>query len=173
MNLISFFSSSARIHHLDLYRHFLAEFLIQPAHGKIGPVNQGGAEPQFPEGLAHLERDIAGPQEYGPRAFPLSEEFFYPKGVRQIPQMENAREVLTRDFESARHGTGGKDKMVEGELLATVELQPLILCSYPGNPGLETHCYARLRKSFGSAGDEFILILDYITDVIGGRSGGV
>jgi hypothetical protein len=87
--------------------------------------------------------------------------------------MENAREVLTRDFESARHGTGGKDKMVEGQLLPTVEFNPLILRFYSGSRGAETHCYSRLFKSFWCTGDKCVLILDYITDVIGGRSGGV
>jgi hypothetical protein len=87
--------------------------------------------------------------------------------------VKNASEVLTRNFERARHGTGGKDKMVEGELLPTVELHSLSRRFYPGSPGMEAHFYARLFESFGCAGDEFALIFDYITDVIGCGSGGV
>jgi hypothetical protein len=105
-------------------------------------VDQGCNQPYFSKGLAHLQGDKSGPHQYSSFAPSFCNEIFYANGICQIPQVENAIKILTINFERARLGTGGKNKMVEGELLATFEFHRPILGLYSGNPGMETHGYA-------------------------------
>jgi len=149
------------------------QFRFETAVRVLSTVEDGGLDPALPQGFGHFQGDVAGPDDDRPfRPLPVNKPTDADP-VGQVLESEDIFRLLTGDPQFPGTGAGGDDQPVVGQgdflsaglikylnsAVGPVDGQGLMLQS-DFNPLLGL-------KFLRSAGDQFRVVLDYITDVIG------
>ena len=157
----------------ELFHDHLGEFGIPPVGRPRQDVDDLYFDADIAQGLAHLHSDVAPADQDGFLDTPLVQEGLELQGMHQVPDHVDAFQVLARDVQADGVGPRGHDEIIVGDALAAGQVDQPFLCVDALDVGPDSCVDTRLLELFGRTDDQPLGFLDYITDVIGHRSGGV
>ena len=157
----------------ELLHEHLGEFGIPPEGGPGQDIDNLHLDADIAQGLAHLHSDVAPADQDGFLDPPLVQVGLELEGMHQVPDHVDAFQVLARDVQADGVGPCGHDEIIVGDALAACQVDQPFLGVDALDIGPDPRVDARLFELFRRTDDQPLGFLDYITDVIGHRSGGI
>jgi hypothetical protein len=126
---------------------------------------------QGPKGLTHLKRDEAGTDDQCPFHSALLNEPFDRDSIAEIAKTEYSVKILPGNIWKAGGDSGGNHEAVKAEFLAVRKVEFVSVDVDTLNRRVEFNLDPGFSKCLRCPGEQLGMIPNYITDVIGRRSG--